>query len=77
MKYNIGDLIMWIFPIDRPEVSTIVKTYREFDGTIVYMLETVRKDEGLFTETFTELELNNICDDNFNTAMATHYPVKQ
>ena len=77
MKYNIGDLIMWIFPIDRPEVSTIVKTYREFDGTLIYMLETIREDEGLFTETFTELELNNICDDNFNTAMATHYPVKE
>ena len=77
MKYNIGDLIMWIFPIDKPEVSTIVKTYREFDGTLIYMLETNRQDEGLFTETFTERELDNICDDNFNTAMATHYPVKE
>ena len=76
MKYNIGDIILWLFPIDRPEVSTIVNIHRNYDGSLVYELETYRKDEGLIKESFSSIELDHIVSSSDEyTSVADHYPV--
>lgn len=78
MKYNVGDVILWLFPIDRPEVSTIVQTWRDFDGTLYYNTQTYRKEEGrILEENFTEKELDGILNCDEQTPMAWHYPVIQ
>jgi hypothetical protein len=79
MKYNIGDLIVWLFPIGHQEVSTITAIWRDFDGTIYYQTQTYRKEEDkILKENFSELELDNVCDnDKTPTPMGEHYPVKQ
>ena len=77
MKYAIGDLIVWLFPMERQEISTIIGTWRDYDGTMYYQTETYRKEEDrILEETFSELELDNICShDKTPTPMGTHYPV--
>lgn len=78
MKYNIGDVIVWLLPINCPELSTIVKIWRDFDGSILYHTETYRKEEDkILKENFSELELDNILDNKNNAAMAKLYPVRK
>lgn len=79
MKYNIGDIIVWLFPRDKREISTITKTWKDQAGLLnCYRTETYRKEEDrMLIEEFTELEIDGILDDKYDSAMAVHFPVSK
>lgn len=77
-KYNIGDIILWSFPTESQEISTIVRTHRDYDGTILYVLETYRANENkTISESYNQEQLDNIVGGTYTAPMAIHYPVKK
>jgi hypothetical protein len=76
VEYNIGDIIEWLFPIDKPAISTIIDIYREYDGTLHYIVETYEAEEDkIIKETFPRHLLDHMMYPFVGDKMANHLPV--
>lgn len=76
VEYNVGDIIEWLFPLNKPAVSIITNIYREYDGSLHYMIETYEPEEDkILKETYTRDLLDHMFYPFIGHRMAIHYPV--
>jgi len=76
VEYNIGDIIEWLLPLNKPAISTIINIYREYDGTLYYLIETYEPEENKTTkESYAKHVLDHMFYPFIGHRMAIHYPV--
>jgi hypothetical protein len=76
VEYSIGDIIEWLLPLNKPAISTIINIYREYDGSLRYVVETYEIEEDkILMETYTRDLLDNMLHPFVGDRMAIHYPV--
>lgn len=71
MKYSIGDLLYWK---DTGELSTIIEYWKDYDGQIVYEIET-------YIEMYDKRQAETIREEKISVLIEIydiieHYPVK-
>ena len=78
VEYNIGDIIEWLHPFGEPysPISTITKIYREYDGSLHYMVESYEiEGKKTLKESYTKDLLDHMLYPLVGDRMAIHYPV--
>jgi hypothetical protein len=78
VEYNIGDIIEWLHPFNGSysPVSIITDIFREYDGSLHYMVESYEAQEKkTLKESYPKHLLDHMLYPIVGDRMAIHYPV--
>lgn len=78
VEYSVGDIIEWLHPFagHYTPISTIVEIYREYDGSLYYMVESYEINENkILRESYQTHLLDHMMYPIVGDRMAIHYPV--